>query len=98
MNHEFLLSTCVLLVGVTGIFISRKNIINMLIGIELMLLAANLNFIIGSCFIDDSVGLVFSMVTLVIAGVEAALGLSILIVYYRLRGIITTSFMSALKG
>lgn len=63
-----------------------------------MLLAANFNFIIASLYLDDSLGFVFSMVTLLIAGVEAALGLSILIVYYRIRGIITTSFMTALKG
>lgn len=98
MMNEFMISMLVLLLGVIGIFISRKNIINMLISIELMLLAANLNFIVASSFLDDAVGFVFSMVILMIAGVEAALGLSILIVYYRLRGIITTSFMSALKG
>jgi len=98
MTKLLILSIEVLLIGVTGIFVSRKNIIAMLIGIELMLLAANFNFIIASTYLDDSLGFVFSMVTLLIAGVEAALGLSILIVYYRIRGIITTSFMAALKG
>jgi len=98
MTKEFMFSMLVLLLGVTGIFVSRKNIIAMLISIELMLLAANFNFVVAAQYVDDSVGFVFSMVTLTVAGVEAALGLSILIVYYRLRGIITTSFMSALKG
>lgn len=98
MTKLLALSIEVLLIGVTGIFVSRKNIIAMLIGIELMLLAANFNFIIAATYLDDSLGFVFSMVTLLIAGVEAALGLSILIVYYRIRGIITTSFMTALKG
>jgi NADH-quinone oxidoreductase subunit K len=98
MNMHFVFSTLVLFLGIAGICVSRKNIIAMLISIELMLLAANLNFILASHFVDDSVGFVFSMVTLTVAGVEAALGLSILIVYYRLRGIITTSFMTALKG
>jgi len=98
MTTAFAYSSILLLIGVAGIFVSRKNIIAMLISVELMLLAANFNFVVASYYIDDSVGLVFSMVTLTIAGVEAALGLSILVAYYRLRGIITTSFMSALKG
>jgi NADH:ubiquinone oxidoreductase subunit K len=98
MLNEVVYSMVVLLLGVLGIIISRKNIIAMLISVELMLLAANFNFIIGSLYVDDALGFIFSMVTLTIAGVEATLGLSILIVYYRLRGIITTSFMSALKG
>jgi NADH-quinone oxidoreductase subunit K len=84
--------------GIIGILIARKNIIAMLLGIELVLLTANFNFLVAATMLDDSVGLVCAMVTLTIAGVEAALGLSILIVYYRLRGIISTSFMSALKG
>jgi len=87
-----------LFLGIIGIFVSRKNIIAILIGIELMLLAANFNFIMCAAYLDDGMGLVFSMLILTLAGVEAALGLSILIVYYRLRGIITTSFMVALKG
>jgi NADH:ubiquinone oxidoreductase subunit K len=91
MTFQVLFSIIVLLTGVGGIFISRKNIIAMLIGVELMLLSANCNFIVGTVHVDDGVGFIFSMVILSIAGVEASLGLSILIVYYRLRGIITTS-------
>jgi len=98
MPLEFVFSMEVLLLGVTGIFVSRKNIILMLISIELMLLASNLNFVLAAQNLDDAMGLVLSMVTLLIAGVEASLGLAILVVYYRLRGIISTSFMIALKG
>jgi len=98
MIYELLFSSSVLCVGIIGIVMSKKNIIAILIGIEMMLLAANFNFIVSSVFLDDAYGFVFAMVSLTIAGVEAALGLSILICYYRLRGIITVSFMSALKG
>jgi len=98
MPMEFVFSMEVLLLGVVGIFVSRKNIILMLISIELMLLASNLNFVLAAQNLDDAMGLVFSMITLLIAGVEASLGLAILVVYYRLRGIISTSFMIALKG
>jgi len=98
MVYEFFYSIEILCIGIGGLFFSRKNIIAILIGIELMLLAANFNFIISAYYLDDALGFVFSMITLTIAGVEASLGLSILVIYYRLRGIITTSFMSALKG
>jgi NADH:ubiquinone oxidoreductase subunit K len=93
-----ILSLNFVLIGILGLIMSRRNIIGYLIAIEIILLSANFNFVVVGMFIDDSMSLIFSMVILSLAGVEAALGLSILIIYYRLRGILTSSFIVALKG
>ena len=84
--------------GICGILLNRKNIILILMSIELMLLAINLNFIFFSIFIDDIVGQIFSLFILTIAAAESAIGLAILIIYYRIRGTIAISYLNILKG
>jgi NADH-quinone oxidoreductase subunit K len=84
--------------GVLGIFITRKNIIIILVSIELMLLAVNFNFVIFSILLEDVLGQLFVVYTLTLAGAEAAIGLAILIIFYRIRGIITVNFVTSLKG
>ena len=93
-----LFSFLMFFLGVLGIFITRKNIIIILVSIELMLLAVNFNFAIFSVLLEDIVGQVFILYTLTLAGAEAAIGLAILIVFYRIRGIITVNFVASLKG
>lgn len=77
---------------------TRKNIIIILISIELMLLSINFNFIIFSVILQDILGQVFTLYILTLAGAEAAIGLAILIIFYRIRGIITINFVNSLKG
>ena len=85
-------------IGICGILLNRKNIILILMSIELMLLAINLNLIFFSIFIDDIVGQIFSLFILTIAAAESAIGLAILIIYYRIRGTIAISYLNILKG
>lgn len=84
--------------GILGIFITRKNIIIILVSIELMLLAVNFNFAIFSILLEDLLGQVFILYVLTLAGAEAAIGLAILIIFYRIRGIIAVNFVTSLKG
>jgi NADH:ubiquinone oxidoreductase subunit K len=84
--------------SVLGIFITRKNIIIILISIELMLLSINFNFIIFSVILQDIMGQIFTLYILTLAGAEASIGLAILIIFYRIRGIITINFVNSLKG
>ena len=92
------ISICLFVVGVLGIFSTRKNIIIILMSIELMLLAINFNFIIFSIFLDDILGQIFALLILTIAAAESAIGLAILVIYYRLRGIISVDYISTIKG
>jgi NADH:ubiquinone oxidoreductase subunit K len=85
-------------IGILGIFFTRKNIIIILVSIELMLLSVNFNFGIFSILFEDIVGQVFIIFILTLAGAEAAIGLAILIIFYRIRGIISVNFISSLKG
>jgi NADH:ubiquinone oxidoreductase subunit K len=93
-----IISLILFILGIWGIFVVRKNIIIIIISIELMLLAVNLNFIIFSIFLDDIAGQVFSLFVLTVAAAESAIGLAILVIFYRLRGIISVDFISFLKG
>jgi len=93
-----LISVCLFVIGVLGIFSTRKNIIIILMSIELMLLAINFNFIIFSVFLDDIIGQIFALLILTIAAAESAIGLAILVIYYRLRGIISVDYISTIKG
>ncbi|MCL4150532.1 UNVERIFIED_CONTAM: hypothetical protein GTU68_038558 [Idotea baltica] len=86
------------LVGVLGIFITRKNIIIILMCVELMLLGVNLEFIIFSLYFDDIIGQLFSLFVLTVAAAESAIGLAILVVYFRIKGTIGTLFINSLKG
>jgi len=88
----------VFLFGLWGIFVTRKNLIIILMSVELMLLSINLNLITFSCYLDDLMGQIFSLCILNVAAAEAAIGLAILIIYYRLRGIISIDFINSIKG
>jgi NADH-quinone oxidoreductase subunit K len=78
--------------------LNRKNIILMLMSIELMLLAVNLNFIIFSVFLDDIMGQIFALFVLTVAAAESAIGLAILVVYYRIRGTVSIEYINLLKN
>ena len=85
-------------IGVLGIFLNRKNIIIILMSVELILLAVNINFVAFSAFLGDLVGQVFALFVLTVAAAEAAIGLAILVVYFRNRGTIEVEDISAMKG
>jgi NADH:ubiquinone oxidoreductase subunit K len=92
------ISMILFLLGIWGIFLNRKNIIVMLMSIELMLLAVNLNFLMFSVYLDDLVGQLFALLILTVAAAESAIGLALLVVYYRIRGTIAVEFINLLKG
>ncbi len=85
-------------IGVFGIFLNRKNVIVILMSIELILLAVNINFVAFSAFLHDLVGQVFAMFVLTVAAAEAAIGLAILVVYFRNRGSIAVEDVNVMKG
>ena len=91
-------STILFFIGVLGIFVTRKNVILTIVSIEMLFLAVNFNFVIFSVFLDDMYGQLFSLYIVTIAGAEVAVGLAILVIFYRLRHIIAIDFISSLKG
>ena len=98
INHYLILSSLIFLLGVMGIFLNRKNVINILMSIELILLGVNINFIAFSYFSSDLVGQIFSLFILTVAAAEAAIGLAILVVYFRNKGSIDVKDVNVLKG
>ena len=88
----------VFMTGVVGIFLNRKNVIVILMSIELILLAVNLNFVAFSAYLGDLVGQVFALFVLTVAAAEAAIGLAILVVYFRNRGTIAVEDVNVMKG
>ena len=97
-NNYLAVSMVLFLVGLSGLFLNRKNIIVLLMAVELMLLAINFNFIIFSVFLDDILGQVFALLVLTVAAAESAIGLAILVIYYRIRGTIAIEFIDLMKG
>ena len=85
-------------IGVLGIFLNRKNIIIILMSVELILLAVNINFVAFSTYLGDLVGQVFALFILTVAAAEAAIGLAILVVYFRNRGTIAVEDANMMKG
>jgi len=85
-------------IGVVGIFLNRKNIIIILMSVELILLAVNLNFVAFSSYLGDLVGQVFALFILTVAAAEAAIGLAILVIYFRNRGTIAVEDVNVMKG
>ena len=85
-------------IGVLGIFLNRKNIIIILMSVELILLAVNINFVAFSAYLGDLVGQVFALFILTVAAAEAAIGLAILVVYFRNRGTIAVEDVTQMKG
>jgi len=98
MNHFLILSAVVFTIGVFGVFLNRRNVIIILMSIELMLLAVQINFVTFSVYLHDLTGQVFSMFILTVAAAEAAIGLGILVAFFRNKGSIEVSDMKAMKG
>lgn len=96
--HYLIISTVLFVIGVCGIFLNRKNIITILMSIELMLLAVNINFVAFSVYLGDLTGQIFAMLVLTVAAAEAAIGLAILVVYFRNRGSIDVDDINLMKG
>lgn len=86
------------ILGLSGIFLNRKNIILILMSIELMLLAVNFNFVIFSVYLDDLLGQLFSIFILTVAAAESAIGLAILVIYYRIKGTIGIQYINLMRG
>ncbi|MBX7147340.1 MAG: NADH-quinone oxidoreductase subunit NuoK [Alphaproteobacteria bacterium] len=98
LTHYIIVATILFTLGVFGIFLNRKNVITILMSIELILLAVNINFVAFSSYLQDLVGQVFAMFILTIAAAEAAIGLAILVVYFRNRGSIAVEDINSMKG
>lgn len=96
--HYIMLSATLFTLGVAGIFLNRKNIITLLMSIELMLLAVNINFVTFSVSLGDLVGQIFTLFVLTVAAAEAAIGLAILVVFYRRRGSVAVEEVNLMKG
>ena len=98
VTHYLVVSAILFTLGVLGIFLNRKNLIVILMAIELILLAVNLNLVAFSAYLHDLVGQVFAMFVLTVAAAEAAIGLAILVVYFRNRGTIAVEDINMMKG
>ena len=98
LSHYMTVSAILFTLGIFGIFLNRKNVIIILMSVELMLLAVNINLIAFSAHLNDMVGQVFAMFVLTVAAAEAAIGLAILVVYFRNRGSIAVEDISLMKG
>jgi NADH-quinone oxidoreductase subunit K len=98
LPHFLTVAAALFTIGVFGIFVNRKNVIIILMSIELMLLAVNINLVAFSVFLGDLVGQVFAMFVLTVAAAEAAVGLAILVVYFRNRGSIAVEDLNLMKG
>ena len=96
--HYLLLAAIIFVIGVIGIFLNRKNVIIILMSIELILLAVNINLVSFSIFKQDLTGQIFAMFILTVAAAEAAIGLAIIVVYYRNKGSIRVEDVNSLKG
>ena len=98
IEHYVTVSSILFVLGVLGIFLNRKNVIIILMAIELILLAVNINLVAFSVFQGNVVGQIFAMLVLTVAAAEAAIGLAILVVYFRNRGTIAVEDINAMKG
>ncbi|HRJ69131.1 MAG TPA: NADH-quinone oxidoreductase subunit NuoK [Beijerinckiaceae bacterium] len=98
LTHYLVVSGILFTLGVFGIFINRKNVIVILMSIELILLSVNINFVAFSTALGDLTGQVFALLVLTVAAAEAAIGLAILVVYYRNRGSIAVEDINMMKG
>lgn len=98
LGHYLTVAAILFVTGVFGIFMNRKNIITILMSIELILLAVNINFVAFSAFLNDLVGQVFALFVLTVAAAEAAIGLAILVVFFRNRGSIAVDDVNTMKG
>ena len=98
LGHYLTLGAIIFTIGIIGIFLNRKNVIVILMSIELILLAVNINLVSFSIFLQDISGLIFTLFILTVAAAEAAIGLAIIVVYYRNAGTIRVEEIENLKG
>ena len=98
LTHYLVVAAILFTMGVMGIFLNRKNLIVILMAIELILLAVNINLVAFSAYLHDLVGQVFAMFVLTVAAGEAAIGLAILVIYFRGRGTIAVDDANRMKG
>ncbi|MQP65529.1 MULTISPECIES: NADH-quinone oxidoreductase subunit NuoK [Niveispirillum] len=98
LSHYLILSAVLFTIGVFGIFLNRKNVIIILMSVEMILLAVNINLVAFSVYLNDLVGQIFTMFILTVAAAEAAIGLAILVVYFRNRGTIAVEDINMMKG
>ena len=98
VGHYLSVAAIVFTLGVLGIFLNRKNVIIILMSIELILLSVNINLVAFSTFLGDIVGQVYALIVLTVAAAEAAIGLAILVAYFRTRGSIAVEDVDLLKG
>ncbi|OYX15256.1 MAG: NADH-quinone oxidoreductase subunit K [Rhizobiales bacterium 32-66-8] len=98
LSHYLTVAALLFTLGTLGIFLNRKNVIVILMSVELILLAVNINLVSFSAFLGNMVGQVFALLVLTVAAAEAAIGLAILVVFYRNRGSIAVEDINAMKG
>jgi len=98
INHYLVLASILFVIGIFGVFLNKKNIIIILMSIELMLLSVNINFVAFSSYLNDIMGQIFSLLILTVAAAEAAIGLAILVIYFRNKGSISVDDINEMKG
>jgi NADH-quinone oxidoreductase subunit K len=98
LGNFIIVSVILFTIGLVGFLVNRKNILLLLLALEIMLLAVNINFVVFSVFLDDLLGQIFTLIVLTVAAAESALGLAILIVYYRVRGGIALDTVQTLRS
>lgn len=98
LPHYLTVAAILFTLGIFGIFLNRKNVIVILMSVELMLLAVNLNLVAFSAFLNDLTGQIFALFVLTVAAAEAAIGLAIVVVYYRNKGSIAVDDIHTMKG
>jgi NADH-quinone oxidoreductase subunit K len=98
LSHYLTVAAILFTLGIFGIFLNRKNVIVILMSVELMLLAVNINLVAFSAFLGDLVGQVFALIVLTVAAAEAAIGLAIVVVYFRNCGTIDVADINLMKG
>ena len=98
LGNFIIVSVTLFTIGLVGFLVNRKNILLLLLALEIMLLAVNINFVVFSVFLDDLLGQVFTLIVLTVAAAESALGLANLIVYYRVRGGIALDTVQTLRS
>ena len=98
LSHYLAVAAILFTLGIFGIFLNRKNVIIILMSVELILLAVNINLVAFSVHLQDLTGQIFAMFVLTVAAAEAAIGLAIIVVYFRIRGTIAVEDINLMKG
>ena len=98
LEHYLTVAAALFVIGIFGIFLNRKNVIILLMSVELILLSVNINFVAFSAYLDDLVGQIFALFVLTVAAAEAAIGLAILVCFFRNRGTIDVEDVNMMKG